>query len=242
MSDQRYLSRMSLRRDVPAAALREVLLPTGDDERVASAHRLIWTLFADQPERTRDFLWREGRFGEFYVLSDRAPDDRHGLFHIDPPRVFEPSLQIGDRLSFLLRVNATISRSGGPGQRGKPCDVVMDAIHAIPKGDRARLRKQQVVAVAAKWMRDRGDKCGFAIEEDLNANDADPMHVGPVRVDGYQVMRIGRKRGMAKLSIGILDLQGQLEVRDPDLLVASISRGFGRAKAFGCGLMLIKRL
>lgn len=241
MSEQRYLSRMSLRRDVPAAALREVLLPLGDDARVASAHRLIWTLFADQPDRARDFLWREGNSGEFYVLSERPPDDRHGLFAIDPPRVFAPSFQIGDRLNFLLRVNATISRSSGPGQRGKPCDLVMDAIHGIAAGDRAQSRKQMLVKVASKWMDDRGGKSGFGLAWTPDDESGDPMHVGPLRVDGYHAMRIGRRQGQPKLSIGVLDLQGEVEVRNPDLLVASINKGFGRAKAFGCGLMLIKR-
>src|SRR5665213_1102714 len=110
MTELSYLSRISLRNDVPAAALRELLLPIGEDQRVASAHRLIWTLFADSPDRARDFLWREGRPGEFYVLSERKPDDRHGLFRVEPPQVFAPSLATGDRLSFVLRVNATISR------------------------------------------------------------------------------------------------------------------------------------
>lgn len=241
MTAQTYLSRVSLRSDVPAAALRELLLPVGEDQRVASAHRLIWTLFADSPDRIRDFLWREGRPGEYYVLSERKPTDQHGLFRVDPPRIFAPSLRIGDRLSFVLRVNATISRSSGPGLRGKPCDIVMDAIRREP-GDRAETRKRLLNQVATRWMSERGVKCGFAFCEEVHGEDANPMHVGPIQVLGYRTMRMNRGKGKQQLSVGVLDLQGELEVRDPALFVDSVNAGFGRAKAFGCGLMLIKRV
>lgn len=241
MSEHTYLTRVCLRRDVPAAALREVLLPQGDGPRTASAHRLIWTLFADSPERTRDFLWREGRPGEFYVLSTRAPSDSHGLFDLDQPRVFAPSLKIGDRLTFVLRVNATVARSSGPNQRGKPCDIVMDAIKEIRDESRAESRKRVMVQVATRWLETRSAKNGFVLTADSTEDNSDPMHVGPVQVHGYRVVRIHRGRGVQDLSVGVLDLEGEISVRDPDAFVSAIKQGFGRAKAFGCGLMLIKR-
>src|SRR5262249_28384001 len=87
-----YLSRARLRREVPSAALRTILVPDGDSQRVAAGHKLVWTLFADAPERQRDFLWREAAPGEFYLLSRRPPADVHGLFDVDPPKVFAPAL------------------------------------------------------------------------------------------------------------------------------------------------------
>ena len=41
---------------------------------------------------------------------------------------------------------------------------------------------------------------------------------------------------------GILDFLGTIEVTEPDQFLEALHRGFGRAKAFGCGLMLIRRL
>ena len=38
-----------------------------------------------------------------------------------------------------------------------------------------------------------------------------------------------------------LDFEGVLTVSDPDPLLPAIARGFGAAKAYGCGLMLIRR-
>jgi CRISPR system Cascade subunit CasE len=41
---------------------------------------------------------------------------------------------------------------------------------------------------------------------------------------------------------GVLDISGVLEVRDPARFLARLIQGFGRARAFGCGLMLIRRV
>jgi CRISPR system Cascade subunit CasE len=41
---------------------------------------------------------------------------------------------------------------------------------------------------------------------------------------------------------GVLDISGVLEVHDPDRFLLRLAQGFGRARAFGCGLMLIRRV
>jgi len=56
----------------------------------------------------------------------------------------------------------------------------------------------------------------------------------------YQVHHLAR--GTAPMRIGVLDYEGILEITDPAAFTTAIARGFGRAKAFGCGLMLIRRV
>lgn len=245
-----YLSRVRLRRDVPAAALRAILAPEGRSERAATTHRMVWTLFADSPDRERDFLWREADPGSFYCLSSRPPEDRHGLFHVDPPKEFAPSLVPGDRLGFALRVNATVSRGGRPkiegqkGVRGKPCDIVMDALKRDGEGSRAEARQRLIVPVAHEWLSRQGEKHGFALpplQPPHMPTDPDDVDDGTFSVRGYRVLEIDRGRGVKPLRIGVLDLEGVLEVRDPRLLVEAVGQGFGRARAFGCGLMLVRR-
>lgn len=238
-----YLSRARLRREVSDAALRELLGSFKDSARATAGHHLVWTLFGDAPDRARDFLWREVEPGHFYCLSARAPADRRGLFELDPPKPFTPALTTGDRLAFALRVNATVARSGGGSQRGKPCDVVMDALHGLPPRDRAAARARVMPEVAYEWLAARGERCGFALPaSSLPQNgDAEDERRWPVRVLGYRVLRIDRGRGAAPLRVGVLDLEGTLEVREPATFVAALGRGFGRAKAFGCGLMLVRR-
>lgn len=246
-----YLSRVRLRRAAPAAALRAALAPDGTAERAATTHRLVWTLFADSADRERDFLWREAEPGSFYCLSARPPEDRHGLFDVDPPKAFAPELSPGHRLGFVLRVNATVARAGGSktdgqrGVRGKPSDIVMDALHRASDGSRAEARARLLVPVAHEWLATRGEKHGFALPPlppSRTADDPDDVDDGMFRVKGYRVLSIDRGRGTKPLRAGVLDLEGVLEVRDPASFVDAVRCGFGRAKAFGCGLMLVRRV
>lgn len=247
MSAPLYLSRARLRRDAPVAALRALLVPSGDSARVAAGHRLVWTLFGDSPDRTRDFLWREADPGVFYLLSRRIPEDRHGLFALDEPKPFAPTLAPGDRLAFVLRANATVARGGGPGRRGKPCDVVMDALHGTPPGERAQARRRAIETAGRAWLAAQGSKAGFTFppcksgsgSADGAEEDADAGERSTVRVVGYRTLRLERAGAHAR--IGILDFEGVLEVQDPTRFLEALTHGFGRAKAFGCGLMLIRR-
>ena len=43
------------------------------------------------------------------------------------------------------------------------------------------------------------------------------------------------------MRIAIVEFEGVLTVTDPQRFLISLGRGFGRAKAYGCGLMLIAR-
>lgn len=254
-----WLSRARLRRDVPAAALRALLVCDDDSARVAAAHRLVWTLFADDPGRTRDFLWREAEPGLFYLLSARPPADAHGLFELDAPRPFAPALSPGDRLAFTLRVNATVARRPadapkGAQVRGVRSDVVMDALRAVPTAERAVARRQLLDDVAAQWLEAQGASHGFALApvDDDPRWDGDPVddpaRVAPsavarpnLRVTGYRVLRIARGGSRKRLQLGMLDVDGVLTVREPGVFLAALRAGFGRGKAFGCGLMLVRR-
>lgn len=224
----RYFTRVELRRHVPSAALRSVLMPQNGGARAGTSHSLIWTLFADAEDRERDFLWREHSPGVFYTLSERPPNDQHGLFEVKKPKVFAPSLRAGDHLAFELRVNATVSRGGQPGVRGKPCDIVMDAIYRIPRDDRADERRAVVADVARDWMTRQGHRCGFDVKA--------------VEVIGYSPLEIRRGKGKKSATLGVLDLRGVLEVHKVDDFNSAVRIGFGRGKAFGCGLMLLRRV
>lgn len=238
-----YFSRATLRRDVPTSALRTLLVPHGDSARTGAAHRIVWTLFADGPERERDFLWRESEAGVYYLLSRRVPEDRHGLFLLDAPKRFAPSFAAGDRLRFDLRANATVARKSDPSQqRGKPCDVVMNALYAVPKGERAEARRDAVATAGASWLVAQGAQHGFVIpgRDHADSGAAALSATAPaVRVIAYRTLRVDHAGPTARL--GVLDFDGVLEVRDPARFAESIARGFGRAKSFGCGLMLIRR-
>lgn len=230
-----FLSRVQLCEEVPAAALRHLLLPDNAGKRIGAGHKLVWTLFADSSERERDFLWREAEKGVYYILSRRPPRDAHGLFRIDPPKEFAPKLSAGDRLEFVLRANATVSKSDGSGKRGKPCDVVMAALHNVERGVRATARTEAAEREGIRWLVSQGSRHGFQPATSVD------RAVDSIRVMGYRT--IGVERATARTArLGILDFEGTIEVTDPARFVEGIAKGFGRAKAFGCGLMLIRRV
>ena len=109
-------------------------------------HRLVWALFAGDPDRKRDFLWRSEGKGRFLILSPEVPSaDGAGLFAPPEVKPFAPDLRAGDRLGFVLRANATRTRKLDPDRPAKRVDVVMDAIHHLPPGQHSDARREDCV-------------------------------------------------------------------------------------------------
>ena len=139
-----WLSRVRLRRDASVSALAQLLVPEAASARPAASHHLVWSLFADGPERRRDFLWREEGPGRFMTLSRRPPVNAASLFDLDA-QPFAPLLAPGDRLGFTLRANPVVARAMAPGRRGRRHDVVMDLLKSVAPGQRAEARPDAVL-------------------------------------------------------------------------------------------------
>ncbi len=232
-----YLSRLTLRRDPDTMALKALIDPAERSRALDANHRLIWSVFADHNDRERDFLWRADGKGRFYTLSARPPAPA-ALF--EPPQVkeFAPDLAAGDRLAFVLRANATRSLKSDGGKRGQRVDVVMHALYDTPgktslppdcPSQRPALRMRLAQDAAEAWLSGQGANSGFSLDR--------------FDVEDYNVVTLPDHRGRRERQpqFGILDLAGTLIVADPAVFVAALAAGFGRAKAFGCGLMLIRR-
>jgi CRISPR system Cascade subunit CasE len=226
MSDL-FLSRISLRADPSVATLAPILFDTAGRHRSEASRRLVWTLFADREDRARDFLWREDDARRFFVLSNRPPEDRHQLFTVET-KAFEPALLPGDRLVFSLRANATVSRPRGDKRAGKRDDVVMAVLNTIPKHERAERRKDIIRREGLAWLRRQGAAAGFDFDD------------GSIAVDGYEPLTI-RDGAKNALRLSAIELDGMLTVREPEIFLTKLARGFGRGKAFGLGLMLLRR-
>lgn len=223
-----FFSRVCMRTEPSVGTLAPILFDAAGRHPSEVSRRLLWSLFADHEQRERDFLWREDDTRRFYVLSRRAPEDRHRLFQVETKR-FEPFLSPGDRLSFSLRANATVMQPRGAGVRaGKRDDVVMAALSRLPHGERAGARAQLVRNEGLAWLRRQGAVAGFEFLDD------------DVSVDGYEPVTI-RGEGKSALRLSVIEFDGLLTVRDPAALLGRMASGFGRGKAFGLGLMLVRR-
>ena len=226
-----YLSRVHLREDASVKALLPLL--TADK----SLHSLVWSLFAETPSQKRDFLFRDAGQGAIFVLSSRRPHDAHNLFDLDEPKEFFPCLAPGDRLHFSLRANPVIRRRDPDKDRkSKKRDVVMDALRHIPAGpERPAQRRNLIWQSGHSWLLRQGQKNGFEIAS------ADPAANKDLQIDGYRQHRVFRKQGQKPVQYSSLDFEGELTVTDPARFLEALYRGFGSARSYGCGLMLIRR-
>ncbi len=235
----KYLSRIRLDRTAPTAALSQLLDPPQPGARMDAHHRLIWTLFPSQADQQRDFLWRADGKGRFFILSARPPVANDLFCKPLDSKEFAPDLAPGDKLAFVLRANATKDRPRSKLQDGKNrrVDIVMDALKVVPQQDRAARRFELAAGAGKQWLASQGARNGFALV-DFGLED-----YSTVPLPGRKARQKPGKSPVAKThpQFGILDMHGALTVEAPDLFLRKLYAGFGRAKGFGCGLMLIRR-
>jgi CRISPR system Cascade subunit CasE len=189
-------------------------------------HRAVWELFGDRPERERDFLYRlDSRRGLplLWTLSERPPKAPPSLWEMTT-REIAPDLEAGDLLEFDVRVNPVVCRDG------KRHDVVMDRKRSTgwqhrPAGERDS-EAAVVQAALGEWMEARCERLGVRLRH--------------LAAAGYRVRRF-RKPSGKHVQLGVCDLGGVLEVREPERFLEAWRAGLGPAKGFGCGLMLIRR-
>lgn len=225
-----YFSRLTFNPLVSPQQLAQTLLQDTYRE-----HQALWQLFDTDPDAARDFLYRQvieqGRI-KYYVLSERMPVDKSGMWLVDTPKPYDPKLVEGQRLFFTLRANPVVTVATAEGKKLRH-DVVMNAkkqigFDALSPADRPPL--QQVVQDSCvPWLQARAESNGFSIEPNL------------VTVDGYQQHESYAKQQKRPVRYSTVDFQGILTVTDPEQFRTALFSGIGKAKAFGCGLMLIRR-
>lgn len=189
-------------------------------------HRSVWRLFGAPASPERDFLYRldshEGR-PQLWTLSERQPAATGSLWRVETREV-APALVEGDRLELSVRVNPTVTRAG------KRHDVVMDwkqrSGWRTQPPDEREPESAMVQHALCEWLAARQERLGIVVRRLL--------------AEGYRVWRFS-KPGGKQVQLGVCDLTGLVEVRDPERFLAAWRGGLGAAKGFGCGLMLIRR-
>jgi CRISPR system Cascade subunit CasE len=188
-------------------------------------HRRIWRLFPGDPgESRRDadgqrtgFLFRveenrPGQSARALVQSRRPPQPAEGI-RLIATRPLDPRPSAGQRLAFLLTAN--------------PIKNVKDLqLEHKPGKQRDTCR--------VPLIREEEQRDWLARKLDGSAQ------IEAVSVLPHQPIFFRRGNRAGKLMT--VTFEGVLQVKDPSALVNLLLNGIGPAKAFGCGLMLVRRM
>lgn len=210
-----YLTRAELSGDSSVRALAPIINARG-------GHHAVWSLMSDDPTRERDFLFRE-QDGRLFVLSGREPP---GSPLWDHQTRAVPEFRAGDVLRFSLHANPVIRRKRDDGKTVK-LDPVMDRLHSVPSGERADVRMGIAQEVVTGWLASLGERSGYELRDCV--------------VETYRQRRVSR-RGGRPIQFGAVDVVGELVVMDAEAFADRVREGFGSSRAWGCGLMLLRRV
>ncbi|EOU2794865.1 type I-E CRISPR-associated protein Cas6/Cse3/CasE [Escherichia coli] len=91
------------------------------------------------------------------------------------------------------------------------------------EGSDVWLHQQQA---ALDWLAAQGERSGFTLLD--------------TSVDAYRQQQLRWENSWQLIQFSSVDYTGMLTVTDPGLFLQRLSQGYGKSRAFGCGLMLIK--
>ena len=199
-------------------------------------HQWLWRLFPAPEGSPRDFVFRrrdiEG-IPRFYVVSKRPPLPQGAMWSIQT-RDYAPTLEVGTCLRFDLRANPVVTHAHG--KRGRHDVVMQEKKRLLEERGLTRWQDWQeddkpalytlVQEACGKWLQTRAARLGFEVDSQSLVVDCYEQH--------------SEKDGLLRYST--VDFSGVLTVLDPQPFTLALHEGIGHSKAFGCGLMLVKRI
>ena len=195
-----------------------------------AGHGLIWSLFSDDPQKERDFLFRETREGHFLIVSHNPPKFDDNIWEIKT-KPYQPSVQNGQRFGFALRVNPTKAIKIEGYEKSKRIDVLMHA----KKQNGGKLSLEDREEIGLEWLAQKLAREGAKLEKEfsqiLQYSNAKLLRKDP---------NLPPKERFATFSF--IDVEGVLEVTDANLFQNTLLNGIGHGKAFGLGLLLLRPL
>jgi len=188
-------------------------------------HRRLWRLFPGEERETRGgsddarqgFLFRVEEQGtgsptRVLVQSRFAPTHAEGV-NLIGSREFQPAPRMGQRLAFVLTAN--------------PVKTIVDAqLAAKPGKQSAKCRVPLIKEEAQReWLARK--LAGAAELETVDILAHAPLY-----------FRKGQRGG----KLATCSFEGVVQVSSPEKLTRLLENGVGPAKAFGCGLLLVRRV
>ena len=214
-------------------------------------HKMIWNLMPQDADARRNFLYRRdvdknNGFPFYSLLSEREPEQTHEFLQVQS-RGFSPQLVEGGHYGFSLRANAVITRKADDTSKKRIRRDIVDAKVDEYKQRFSAAKDHPPSAVihheaGKQWLSAQGEKQGFKLLNLMVSNHQFHQHSN-------------NKNDHHKRQFASLDFDGTLEITDPKKFVKTmytgqanrdpnidvLARGLGRSKAFGCGLLLIRK-
>jgi CRISPR system Cascade subunit CasE len=210
-------------------------------------HQWLWRFFPAQEGSSRDFLFRRedsSSLPRFYAISERPARSPSSAWVVRT-REYRPRLETGDRLRFVLRANPVVSVRSTD-KKTRRHDVVMyekkrliaerglQKWADLPREERPLLY-DLVRRTCGAWLEKRALNNGFVFRSEEES----------FSVDAYQPLKLystSVKKRDEDIKFSRVDFSGVLTVTDPESFQKALMKGIGPAKAFGCGLLLVRPL
>lgn len=180
-------------------------------------HRALWAVFPESSDQARDFLFRieQSSIRQVQVLmqSQRQPEIATVATRLLASKAFELNLTERSQLRFLLTANPVKTIADEQGRHGNKGEVKKCRVPLI--------REEEQVA----WLKRKLN--GAALVSLVDVEKQLPLHF---RKDG--------KSGKIQSYV----FKGILQPTNSSILKTLLQQGIGPAKAFGCGLLLVRRL
>lgn len=239
------ISKVRLKRSPGAqGTLARMLLDSASRDR---GHRLVWSLFSktgDEKRRSEQgmetplFLFRDIEPGAFLVVSREAPSDPHDLWLIEH-KDYDPALAPDQKLGFVLRAFPAVSVKTPGVRRGVRTDAIMHAKKPrAMRGENVIFGPEEVAAAGLGWLYKREIRLGVTFDRE-RCTAGGYREVRIANPKGNDAKQKGRRRD---ISFHQIDYEGVLTVTDAEKLKDALFIGVGKAKAYGCGLLLVRPL
>lgn len=186
------------------------------DARPTAEGRILWRLDVHSDQRVLLFVASPDR-PDFTHLVEQAGWPTTEAWSTQPYEPLLGSLRAGQRWQFRLTANPVHSARRDGWADTKPLGHIT-------------VKQQE------QWLLDRAPKLGFALAPVGQQTEESEYDLALV---DRSVRRF--RRNSDAVTLATATFEGQLEIADPALMSRALTRGVGRGKAYGCGLLTLAR-
>jgi CRISPR system Cascade subunit CasE len=246
-----YFSRISIQPTATIKMLREkgFLNNHEHDKYRDRFHKVMWEMFEVERGGERPFVYNihrgDDNFPVFHIVSEIPPQPHSDLWSVQT-KEYNPQIQAGEILDFSLCASPTArtkptpkDSSGIPTSlrakdnflRGKEIDAIIEArkesLQSFPPESKGYQSSEAIIQSAGRaWLIKQSAKYGFSIPEPEKT----------LMVFGYSTMKLKKENHFSSIQY-----KGILRVEDEERFRTTLFEGLGKGRAFGCGLLMVKR-